>query len=195
MSELSILVDESGDMGTVSRYYLITLVFHDQRDLLSKRIKSYEQACRQSSLPNLVFHMSPIINAHDEYARMGTLERRKLLSLFRSFTDHLPFRYHTFAYRKSEHPNSDALLARMKRDLVNSLFDNLAYFQSFDAVKVYYDNGQPLVTSALHQAVDYALAKDAVIYRDASPAGYRLMQVADYACGVELTAIKYKASL
>ena len=30
MSELSVFVDESGDLGGVSNYYLVTLVFHDQ---------------------------------------------------------------------------------------------------------------------------------------------------------------------
>lgn len=192
VSELSILVDESGDMGTVSKYYLITLVFHDQSDSLLPRITSYELALGQRSLPNLAFHLSPLINAHDEYSHMGTNERRKLLSTFRSFADHLPFRYHTFSYKKSEFPNNDSMLSRMKRDLVVFLFDNLDYFQSFNTVKVYYDNGQPLVSTALHQAIDYALSRDAVVYRDASPANYRLMQVADYACGVELTAMKFQ---
>ncbi len=191
MSELSILVDESGDMGTVSKYYLITLVFHDQRDSLTKRIRTYEQSLRQESLPDQVFHLSPLINAHDDYANMDSRKRKRLLSLFRAFTDHLPFLYRTFAYRKAEYSNNEALLNRVKRDIVNYLFDHLEFFQSFDTVKVYYDNGQPLVTSALHQAIDYALSRDAVVYRDASPTKYRLLQVADYACGIELTAIKY----
>lgn len=79
----------------------------------------------------------------------------------------------------------------MKRDLVETLFDNLPYLQSFDAVKIYYDNGQPVVTKALHDAVEYALSKNAIIYKDAKPSQYRLLQLADYICGLELTAIKY----
>lgn len=193
MSELSIHVDESGDKGTTSKYYIITLVLHDQRDSLRQDIAQYEQVLLQRSLPNLAFHLSPLINGNDDYARFGIEDRSKFLSAFRTFTEHLPFRYHTIAYKKEEFSGADALLVRMKRDLVNFLFDNLSYFQSFDTVKVYYDNGQPLVTSALHQAVDYAIAKEAIIYREASPINYRLLQVADYACGVELTAIKYKA--
>lgn len=34
MSELSVFVDESGDLGGVSNYYLVTLVFHDQCDAI-----------------------------------------------------------------------------------------------------------------------------------------------------------------
>ena len=53
----------------------------------------------------------------------------------------------------------------MRRDLVNFLFDNLETFQSYDAVKVYYDNGQKSIAESLHMAVEYALSKNAVVYR------------------------------
>lgn len=65
------------------------------------------------------------------------------------------------------------------------------YLQRFDNVKVYYDDGQALVTKALHDAIGYALSKEAIVYRDASPQRYRLSQVADYICTLELEAIKY----
>lgn len=76
--------------------------------------------------------------------------------------------------------------------MVNLLFDNLDYFQSFDQVKIYYDDGQPQVTAALHGAIYYALAKDAILYRRAQPADYRLAQVADLLCTLELTAVKFE---
>ena len=38
-----------------------------------------------------------------------------------------------------------------------------------------------------------ALAREAVVYRAATPSEYRLSQAADYACAVELTALKYQA--
>lgn len=33
----------------------------------------------------------------------------------------------------------------MKRDITEAMRDRLGYFQSFDDVKVYYDNGQDIV--------------------------------------------------
>ncbi len=80
----------------------------------------------------------------------------------------------------------------MKRDLINGLFDNIAYLQKFDEVKVYYDNGQAIVTKALHDAIEYVLAKDAIVYKNANPADYRLLQLADFLCTIELTALKYQ---
>ena len=82
----------------------------------------------------------------------------------------------------------------MRRGLVNFLFDNLAELQSYDMVKVYYDNGQHSIAESLHRAVEYALSKDAVVYRSAQPSEYRLSQAADYICTMELTAIKCRAA-
>ena len=36
--ELSIFVDESGDRGSKARYYLLTLVFHDQADSIAEAV-------------------------------------------------------------------------------------------------------------------------------------------------------------
>lgn len=44
----------------------------------------------------------------------------------------------------------------------------------------------------MHRAIDYALAKDAVIYRMATASDYRLSQAADYICTVELAAKRYQ---
>ena len=40
--ELSIFVDESGDRGGKARYYLLTLVFHDQADSIAKAVTGNE---------------------------------------------------------------------------------------------------------------------------------------------------------
>lgn len=44
----------------------------------------------------------------------------------------------------------------------------------------------------MHRAIDYALAKDAVIYRMATASGYRLSQAAGYTCTVELAAKRHQ---
>lgn len=190
MSDLSIFVDESGDSGN-SKYYLITLIFHDQGRSIQSDIERYRQTIQLKGLSSAPFHLSPIINGHDAFSNMGKEKRKQQLSTFRILALHLPYSYQTFAYKKSE--VGDALEARMKRDLILHLFDNLSYFQSFDHIKLYYDNGQRVVTSSVRGAIEYALGKEATIYRDASPSGYLLSQLADYVCGIELTALKYAA--
>ena len=183
MRELSVFVDESGADGLDSDYYLLTLVFHDQSVPLVDSISRYEQSLATRGLPNLPFHASPLMNGHD----------LRLLAAIRVLFRYLPIRYKTFSYRKREFADAEHLSERMRRDVVNFLFDNLDHLQQFDRVKVYYDGGQHAVTQAIHDALEYALAREAVVYRAATPSEYRLSQAADYACAVELTALKYQA--
>ena len=80
----------------------------------------------------------------------------------------------------------------MQRDIELLIRNNLVFFQEFDVVKVYYDNGQSIVSASVHGAISAALFEDAVVYRNIKPNRYRLFQVADYICGIELAAIRYE---
>ena len=193
MRELSVFVDESGDSSYQSKYYLLTLVFHDQDDDIAPDISRYEQGLADASLPNIMFHMSPLLNSHLDYRNVGLGVRRQLLVRFSTFVRIAPIKYKTFIYKKSEVP-PDKLEARMRQDLINYLFNNIEYFQQFDTVKIYYDRGQQLITNNLTVAVNYALAKNVSVFKDGSPVTYRLTQVADLLCGMELTAVKFEAS-
>ena len=207
MRELSIFVDESGSDGLSDRHYLLTVVMHDQSESIADSIAAYEGALRAKGLPDIPFHASPLMNGKDQYSGLDLRMRKMLLGSFRVFFRHMPVRYRTFAYATKEFASLDKLAAAMRRDIVNFLFDNLAaamrrdivnflfdnlaQLQAYDAVKVYYDNGQHSIAESLHRAIEYALSKDAVIYRSAQPSEYRLSQAADYICTMELTAIKY----
>ena len=115
------------------------------------------------------------MNGKDQYPGLDLRTRKMILGSFRVFFRHMPVKYHTFAYATKQFAS----------------LDNLAELQSYDMVKVYYDNGQRSIAESLHRAIEYALSKDAVVYRSAQPSEYRLSQAADYICTMELTAIKY----
>ena len=51
----------------------------------------------------------------------------------------------------------DELRSRMRRDIVNFIFEHLDRFQGFDKVPIYYDSGHSATAAALHEAFDYAL--------------------------------------
>ena len=116
-----------------------------------------------------------------------------MLSAFAALVRYLPVTYRTFIYRQSEFHELDTLVMRMKRDISEMLFDHLSFFQSFDEVKIYYDNGQDIVKQALDQSIGLCSQEEAVERRRTSMTDYRLEQVADYLCTIELAAIKYAA--
>lgn len=53
MLELSILADESGDKSDHAKYYLLTLVFHNQADSIIDLVMTYERSLADADLPNI----------------------------------------------------------------------------------------------------------------------------------------------
>lgn len=192
MRELSIFADESGGQDGHSKYYVLTLVFHDQDFDIANNIEKHRQGILDRGLKDIPFHAGPLLNGHDDYANMSFKERKSYFTLFHIDVQHLPIRYHTFLYKRSELAGKDAFVVRMRRDITNLLFDNLEYFQSFDKVKVYYDDGQAIVAKALHMAVEYVLSKESVLYRKTNSSDFMLAQAADMLCALELTAHKFR---
>lgn len=191
MKELSIFVDESGGQNGISKYCLITIVLHNQEDFLHSYINSYENALSNKGLPNIPMHASPLLYGKGDYAHLDHETRHQLLASFFVFCRKLPIQYKTFVYRRSEIIDTSAFIARLKRDIAVFLVDNLQFFQSFAKVKIYYDNGQHMISEALHEAINFALAKDSILFKKASPPNYRLFQAADFLCTIELAAVKY----
>lgn len=140
--ELSIFVDESGDRGGKARYYLLTLVFHDQADSIAEAVTGYEAKLAKADLPNIPFHSEPLMNGHKDYEFLGIEQRKAMLAYFSSFVRKLPISYTTFVYRRSQFEDPARLMERMGRDISSAMIEHLGFFQSFDDVKVYYDNGQ-----------------------------------------------------
>ena len=114
--ELSIFVDESGDRGGKARYYLLTLVFHDQANSIAEAVTGYEAKLARADLPNIPFHSEPLMNGHKDYEFLD-IEQRKVLAYFSSFVRKLPISYITFVYRRSQFED----LVRTARRQINSM--------------------------------------------------------------------------
>ena len=112
--ELSIFVDESGDRGGKARYYLLTLVFHDQADSIAEAVTGYEAKLAGADLPNIPFHSEPLMNGHKDHEFLGIEQRKMMFSYFSSFVRRLPISYITFVYRRSQFEDP----ARLMEDFV-----------------------------------------------------------------------------
>ena len=133
------------------------------------------------------------MNGHKDYEFLDIEQRKVMLARFSSFVRKLPISYITFVYRRSQFEDPARLMERMGRDISSAMIEHLGFFQSFDDVKVYYDNVQDIVKQALDRSVGKVLSKGVVRRRKTSMTDYRLEQVADYLCTIELALVKYEA--
>lgn len=190
---LSIFVDESGDFGfrgDASSFYLFTLIIHDQSDNLTEQLKRLEYRLSVLGFPGHCIHTAPIIRGENEYFNCEYGIRRSLMFVMRNFVRNLPVKAKTFVFDKKHWGSKDRLQARIAKELGEFCRDNLAFFQSFDSIVLYYDNGQSELGLVLNTVLNTLL--DVETKREVKPSEYRLFQLADYICTLELVSIKAK---
>lgn len=191
MKELSIFVDESGDFGlndVHSPYYIVTMVFHNQNVDLSETISQLDRTLENLDYKEYAVHTEPLIRREYPYQYFTPNERRAIFTKLFYFAVKSDITYKTFVFHKNEYDNIFKMEARMARDISQFIRDNLEHFQEFENVILYYDNGQ----HELNRILNTVLATELATYdvRKVIPSEYRLFQVADLICTLELLKIK-----
>ena len=147
MSDLGIFIDESGDIGSNSDFYIVTLVFHDQSNQIDSQIQGFESELAHLGLSSQsIVHAGPIVRREEAYKDMSLAMRRKIFFKMFSFMRLCNLAHVSFSINKKEYS-----------DLINSVFN--ARLSLVDVRKI-------------------------------NHADYRLAQVADLVCTLELLRIK-----
>ncbi len=191
MKELSIFIDESGDFGEVKErpaYYLVTFVFHDQKEDIRQQVWKLEESVRISGFDLEYIHTGPLIRREEVFANYSIDERRKLLYKMLNFVNACPIQYMTVAVDRKEATDKIELSGKLAKEINMAFREHSDFFMEFDKVIVYYDNGQ-IELSAILNAV-FSIYFSNVEFRKAEPQKYRLLQVADFICSMELLKIK-----
>lgn len=191
MKELSIFIDESGDFGEVKErpaYYLVTFVFHDQKEDIRQQVLKLEESVRISGFHLEYIHTGPLIRREEVFANYSIDERRKLLYKMLNFVNVCPIRYMTVVVDRKEAADKIKLSGKLAKEINTAFREHSDFFMEFDKVIVYYDNGQ-IELSAILNAV-FSIYFSNVEFRKAEPQKYRLLQAADFICSMELLKIK-----
>ncbi len=191
MHRLNLHIDESGNQDLSEGLYLVAVVLHNHAADIATPIAAYEQRLTVAGLDDIPFHGKDLLHGNEEYRATSPGDRKRLLTQFARLVRELPVEFFTLSYSGSDTHSRDELESRIRRDLASLVYDHLAFFQRFDTISVYYDDGQGAVSSALHDALDFVLAKNVADFRDADHHARRLLQVADYTCTIERAAMAY----
>ena len=192
-NRLNLHIDETGSQDLSEGLYLIAVVLHDHGNDISTPIREYEKHLSIADLDDVPFHGKDLFHGNEGYHAMSIGDRKRLLTQFARLVRTLPIEYFVLRYSVVDTHRREELEARIRRDLVSLAYDHLSFFQRFDTISVYYDNGQGAVSAALRGALDFVLARNVTDYRDADHSARRLLQVADYICTVERASIAYDA--
>lgn len=191
MKELSIFIDESGDFGEYdyhSPYYIISMVMHDQDCDITPELIKLENELINVGYPNHCVHAGTIIRQEAEFRFEDIDVRKKILKKMMSFLRQIDVKCKTVYIEKKHIADEVEATGKLAKELSRFIRENLQYFLSFDIVKIYYDNGQVEVNKILSSVFNVLL--DNVEFRKVMPADYRLFQVADLVCTLQLLELK-----
>ena len=191
---LSVFIDESGDFGAYDHhapYYLVSMVLHDQRIDLSENFLGLDTHISNLGYPNHAIHTGPLIRRESVYEDDIMEQRKHLFHALFHFSRKLDFHYINVDIKKSECPDVIAMTAKLSRAMSAILQKHQAYFESFDQIIIYYDNGQIELTKILTSVFNTLFSH--VEFRKVQPVSYKLFQVADLVCTMELLHLKAEA--
>lgn len=192
LRELSIFVDESGDFGPVQRhspFYILSIVLHDQSNDITQHLNKIHEALAARGLPeNHAIHTGPLIRREQDYRMLAMRDRRSIFRVLADFVRTCPVQHQSLAFNKREIDDADQLVSAMSRELGRLIRNNYDYFNSWDRVVIYYDNGQKEITNLVNSVFNAHLSN--VEVRKVIPSDYSLFQAADLCC--TLTLLKRK---
>ena len=192
MSELSVFIDESGDFGPYSShspYYLFTLLFHNQENSINTEVSYLDRKMQEHGFNIHAIHTGPIIRNEGYYKNFSPDDRKRLFNDLLLFTRHVNINYHIVSVDKKQATGSKQLVNMLSKQLAMFLRDNLEYFTSFDKIIVYYDYGQSEITTILTSVFNSMFID--VAFRHVQPYEYKLFQVADMICTLELSKLNF----
>ena len=189
---LSVFIDESGDFGKYdpkSPYYYVSMVLHDQSIDISSEIANLEERVANFGYPHHAIHVGPIIRREKVYEHDLMENRKSLFNALFHFTRKTNIYYLCAKINKGECEDSEmAYIAKISRAISDQLKDNIDFFNSYDLIINYYDYGQSNLTKIITTV--FTTLFNNVELRKVQPADYKLFQVADLICTLELTKDK-----
>ena len=189
--ELGFFVDESGDFDLKSQhspYYIVTLVIHDKRNIIDKEVELLDKHLFERNMNECAIHSAPLIRNESVYKNNTIEERRACFFQMYNFTRQVPITYKTFSYEKKKFKDKDSIISQMARDLASFIDANYDFFSECKEIKVYYDNGQIEISTILNVGLNCILNN--IVLKKVFPDDYKLLQVADFICTMELLKIK-----
>ena len=129
-----------------------------------------------------------MIRRESVYSNVLVEERKHLFNALFHLTRKLDFQYSCAKVKKSECMNITTLISKISNAIANILHSKDNFWNNFDRIIVYYDNGQIELTKILTTV--FGSLYTHVEFRKVKPVDYKLFQVADLICTMELLAEK-----
>ena len=91
----------------------------------------------------------PIIRREEIYKNMTMEERKRIFHALFNFARRLEFKYICTFVDKNQCNDVIKMTSKLSRNIASTISDNSEFFNSFDRIIIYYDNGQVELTKII----------------------------------------------
>ena len=144
IKRLNIFVDETGEFGygvKSSMLYGIPFTFHEQDNDISGELSNLNNRLMKIGYTNMI-HMSDLIMRRGDYSKFDIKMRKSIFNSIYQFSRKIPVKYHTIIIDKRFIDNGNVLRKQIINEVNQMIKNNEGYFNKFDKIVMYYDNGQ-----------------------------------------------------
>ena len=144
IKRLNIFVDETGEFGygvKSSMLYGISFTFHELDNDISGELNNLNNRLMKIGYTNMI-HMSDLIMRRGDYSKFDIKMRKSIFNSIYQFSRKIPVKYHTIIIDKRFIDNGNVLRKQIINEVNQMIKNNEDYFNKFDKIVMYYDNGQ-----------------------------------------------------
>lgn len=192
MKRLNIFVDETGEFGFgngASALYGISFTFHEHDDDIIPGLNKLNDRLTRIGYTDMI-HMADLIMGRGDYKNFDILVRKSIFNAIYQFSRRIPVKYKTIIIDKKYTGSVTMLKQQLSYEINKMINDSNKYFDKFDKIVLYYDNGQEDLASVLESIFS---RYDGFEHRiDFDHKEKRLFQVSDMLTFIDKYDYKYK---
>lgn len=144
MRRLNIFVDETGEFGFgkgASELYGVSFTFHEQKDDIIPELTKLNDRLSEIGYTNMI-HMADLIMKRGDYSKLDINTRKSIFNAIYHFSRRIPVKYKTIIIDKKYVDISSILKQQLSIEIDKMIKEHKNYFNKFDKIVMYYDNGQ-----------------------------------------------------
>lgn len=151
MKRLNIFVDETGEFGFgngASELYGVSFTFHEQDDDIMPELNKLNDRLYNIGYTDML-HIADLIMKRGDYSKFPIAKRKSIFNSIYQFSRRIPVKYKTIIIDKKYTDNSRVLKQKLSLEINNMVKEHEKYFNKFDMIIMYYDNGQEVLGTIL----------------------------------------------
>ena len=151
MKRLNIFVDETGEFGFgngASELYGVSFTFHEQDNDIMPELNKLNDRLDRIGYTNMI-HMADLIMKRNDYRKFSIGIRRSIFKAIFHFSRKINVKYRTIIIDKKYTDNNMILKRKLSYEINKMIKEHENYFDKFDMIVIYYDNGQEVLGTIL----------------------------------------------